>query len=73
MVGERGFEPPTPWSRVLYQAEPLPNVYAVFLQFRPHVWRNPMVGFAQFIRERQDLHNVTPATLGWYANSLKWK
>jgi hypothetical protein len=27
MVGERGFEPPTPWSpnQVLYQAEPLPD------------------------------------------------
>jgi integrase/recombinase XerD len=28
--------------------------------------------FEQFIRERQYLHNVTPATLDWYTNSLKW-
>jgi integrase/recombinase XerD len=31
-----------------------------------------MVGFSQFIRERQYLYNVTPATLAWYQNSLKW-
>jgi len=28
--------------------------------------------FEQFIRERQYLANVTPATLEWYRNSLKW-
>src|ERR1700723_2056927 len=27
--------------------------------------------FEQFIRERQYLHNVTPATVEWYKNSLK--
>jgi integrase/recombinase XerD len=31
-----------------------------------------MVGFSQFIRERQYLHNVTPATLAWYENSFRW-
>jgi len=31
-----------------------------------------MQGFQQFIRERQYLHNVTPATLEWYKNSLRW-
>src|ERR1700732_4840633 len=31
-----------------------------------------MVGFSQFIRERQYLHNVTPATVEWYAHSFKW-
>jgi integrase/recombinase XerD len=28
--------------------------------------------FEQFIRERQYLTNVTPATVEWYKNSLKW-
>jgi integrase/recombinase XerD len=28
--------------------------------------------FQQFTRERQYLHNVTPATLLWYAHSLEW-
>ena len=28
--------------------------------------------FEQFIRERQYLANVTPATVEWYRNSLKW-
>jgi integrase/recombinase XerD len=28
--------------------------------------------FEQFIRERQYLANVTPATIDWYKNSLKW-
>jgi len=28
--------------------------------------------FDQFIRERQYLANVTPATIEWYRNSLKW-
>jgi integrase/recombinase XerD len=31
-----------------------------------------MPGFQQFIRERQYLANVTPATVEWYKNSLKW-
>ena len=31
-----------------------------------------MPSFQQFIRERQYLANVTPATLEWYKNSLKW-
>ena len=31
-----------------------------------------MPGFQQFIRERQYLANVTPATIEWYKNSLKW-
>ena len=28
--------------------------------------------FEQFIRERQYLANVTPATIAWYRNSLRW-
>ena len=31
-----------------------------------------MVGFSQFIRERQYLSNVSPATLEWYKHSFKW-
>ena len=31
-----------------------------------------MLGFQQFIRERQFLANVTPATVEWYENSFKW-
>jgi len=31
-----------------------------------------MGGFAQFIRERQYLTNVSPATLEWYKHTLKW-
>jgi integrase/recombinase XerD len=30
------------------------------------------MGFSQFIRERQYLHNVSPATLEWYRHSFKW-
>jgi integrase/recombinase XerD len=28
--------------------------------------------FSQFIRERQYLHNVSPATVEWYGHSFKW-
>jgi integrase/recombinase XerD len=28
--------------------------------------------FEQFIRERQYLHNVTPATISWHTHNLKW-
>jgi integrase/recombinase XerD len=28
--------------------------------------------FQQLIRERQYLHNVSPATLEWYKHSFKW-
>jgi integrase/recombinase XerD len=28
--------------------------------------------FSQFIRERQYLHNVSPATVEWYKHSFKW-
>ena len=28
--------------------------------------------FAQFIRERQYLHNVSAATISWYTHALKW-
>lgn len=31
-----------------------------------------MPGFSQFIRERQYLANVTPATVRWYSQNLKW-
>lgn len=31
-----------------------------------------MPGFQQFIRERQYLANVSPATVEWYQHSLKW-
>src|SRR5438552_4344762 len=31
-----------------------------------------MVGFSQFTRERQYLHNVSPATLEWYTHAFKW-
>jgi integrase/recombinase XerD len=30
------------------------------------------VSFSQFIRERQYLSNVSPATLEWYKHSFKW-
>jgi integrase/recombinase XerD len=30
------------------------------------------VSHAQFIKERQYLHNVSPATIAWYRNSLGW-
>ena len=31
-----------------------------------------MSRFIEFTRERQYLHNVSPATLSWYASALKW-
>jgi integrase/recombinase XerD len=30
------------------------------------------MGFAQFIKERQYLHNVSPATIQWYTHNFKW-
>jgi integrase/recombinase XerD len=57
---------------VLYQAERKTNVYAVSLQIRVHGWEIMEPRFEQFIRERQFLTNVTPATIAWYRNSLKW-
>jgi integrase/recombinase XerD len=30
------------------------------------------MGFAEFLRERQYLLNVSPATLDWYRNAFKW-
>ena len=30
------------------------------------------MGFADFIRERQLLSNVSPSTLEWYKYSFKW-
>ena len=32
----------------------------------------PNASFVQFIKERQYLHNVTPATVEWYKHGLKW-
>jgi integrase/recombinase XerD len=32
----------------------------------------PMTRFVEFTRERQYLHNVSPATISWYAHALKW-
>ena len=29
-------------------------------------------GLQQFIRERQDLMNVSPATIQWYTRGFKW-
>jgi integrase/recombinase XerD len=31
-----------------------------------------MSQFSDFIRERQYLHNVSPATISWYTHALKW-
>jgi len=31
-----------------------------------------MSQFADFIRERRYLHNVSPATIAWYTHALKW-
>ena len=28
--------------------------------------------FEQFIKERQYLHNVSPATVSWHTHNLKW-
>jgi integrase/recombinase XerD len=30
------------------------------------------IGFEQFIRERQYLHNVSPRTIQWYGEAFKW-
>src|SRR5690242_13399401 len=74
MVGERGFEPPTPWSRT--RCSTRLSHSPVFTRFSFN--SEYLVGgsmdprFEQFIRERQFLSNVTPATVEWYRNSLKW-
>jgi integrase/recombinase XerD len=39
----------------------------------PLSWRNRLLPkFQQFIRERQYLHNVSPATISWHTHNLKW-
>lgn len=30
------------------------------------------MSFSGFLREREYLHNVTPATLSWYETSFQW-
>jgi integrase/recombinase XerD len=30
------------------------------------------MGFTEFTREREYLHNVSPATLDWYDTSFRW-
>ena len=30
------------------------------------------MAFSDFIRERQYLNNVSPATISWYTHALKW-
>src|SRR5579864_557871 len=44
--------------------------------FPPHsghcLEENPMPTFELFIRERQYLANVSPATVDWYRNRLRW-
>jgi integrase/recombinase XerD len=57
---------------VRYKPTLKPNVYAFFLQFDPMPGGNMLPRFEQFIRERQLLSNVTPSTVEWYKNSLKW-
>jgi integrase/recombinase XerD len=57
---------------VRYQAALNASVYAVFLQIDPMSEENMRPLFEQFIRERQYLHNVTPSTVEWYRNSLRW-
>src|SRR5580658_4208369 len=74
LVGERGFEPPTPWSRT--RCSTRLSHSPVFTRFSS---KSEYLGgeimqprFEQFIRERQFLANVTPSTIDWYKNSLKW-
>jgi integrase/recombinase XerD len=39
----------------------------------PLVWRNRLLSrLEQFIKERQYLHNVSPATVSWHTPNLKW-
>src|SRR3954471_23015534 len=39
----------------------------------PLSWSNRLLPkFQQFIRERQYLHNVSPATVSWHTYNLKW-
>jgi integrase/recombinase XerD len=37
-----------------------------------HAWEGRMSRFADFIRERRYLHNVSPATISWYDHAFKW-
>src|SRR6266498_5270554 len=50
------------------------TTYAVFLQFVTTCLGGTHMQprFEQFIRERQYLTNVSPATLEWYKHSFKW-
>src|SRR5580765_7269448 len=41
-------------------------------KFDPLLGGMSMEGFSQFVRERQYLHNVSPATLEWYKHSFRW-
>jgi integrase/recombinase XerD len=40
--------------------------------FHPNLIHGWKIMFEQFIRERQFLHNVTPLTIVWYENRLRW-
>jgi len=44
----------------------------VFSKFDPLLGETMLPRFEQFIRERQYIQNVTPATMHWYRHSLKW-
>src|SRR6516165_1628806 len=74
MVGERGFEPPTPWSRTRCSTRlsQKPMFMRFSSNFETSGRKTLEARFEQFIRERQYLANVTPATIEWYRNSLKW-
>jgi integrase/recombinase XerD len=47
-------------------------IYAESISQKEHAWEGRMSRFSDFIRERQYLQNVSPATISWYSHAFKW-
>jgi integrase/recombinase XerD len=59
-------------KQVRYQAALKPAIYVIPTKSAYLLGGIMLPRFEQFIRERQYLHNVTPATVEWYRHSLAW-
>ena len=77
MVGTGRFELPTPRTPSECSTRLSPTslstiVYEIWLRILPLASETNVMGFSEFIRERQFLTNVSPSTLNWYKHSFKW-
>src|SRR5690348_8026361 len=75
--GRADFELPTPRtpSECSTRLSHVPTLFNDLTAIPPNVEYSPWRKhdrISQFIRERQYLHNVSPATVEWYKHSFKW-